>query len=120
MKYVYTCSSEKGCGNTFERSMSVDKWKSKVKCPKCGKMANQNLLEQHKSGGIDSQMRDYQFYGDTGTRPYAASYLLNQKKEAHKIHPGTDFREYNGCYMPIIKNKTHYKKFLKERNFVEF
>jgi len=83
-------------------------------------MAHQNLLAQHSSGGIDSQMVEYPFDGDNGTRPYAASYLLNQKEEAHKAHPGTNFREYNGCYMPIIKNRTHYKKYLREMNFVEY
>ena len=100
--------------------MLVKDWKSKAKCPKCGRMANQNLLAQHQGGCVDSQMLDYQFYGDTGTRPYSASYLMNQKKEAHKKHPGTDFREHSSCYMPIIKNKTHYKKYLKEMNFVEY
>ena len=120
MLYIYTCSSKKGCGHTFDRSMSVDDWKSKIRCPKCNKMAYQNLLAQHSSGGIDSQMIEYQFEGDTGTRPYAASYLMNQKTEAHKKHPGTDFREHGGCYMPVIKNKTHYKKYLREMNFVEF
>jgi len=120
MIYVYTCSSGEGCGHTFERSMSVKDWRPKVRCPVCKRMAHQNLLAQHRSGGIDSQMKEYQFYGDNGTRPYAASYLLNQKEDAHKAHPGTDFREHNGCYMPVIKNKTHYKKYLREMNFVEF
>lgn len=85
----------------------------------CGKTAHRDLLTEHGGGNADSQMREYQFYGDNGTRPYSASYLLNQKEEAHKTHPGTDFREHNGCYMPVIKNKTHYKKYLKEMNFVE-
>ena len=118
--YIYTCSSEKGCNHTFERFMSIDKWKPKVKCPKCGKMAHQNLLEQHKDGSIDSQMMEYQFDGDNGTRMYAASYLPNQIDEARKKHPGTDFKLHNGCYIPRIKNRTHKLKFLKERDYVEF
>ena len=117
--YCYTCSSEKGCNHSFERSMAVKDWKAKVKCPKCGRMAHQNLLAQHSGGQVDSQMMEYRFEGDNGTRPYAASYLLNQKEDAHRVHPGTDFRVHNGCYMPVIKNKTHYKKYLKEMNFVE-
>lgn len=120
MVYWYTCSSEKGCGHTFDRSMSAKNWKGKVKCSKCGRMANQNLLAQHSSGGIDSQMHEYNMEGSTGCRPYAASYLLNQKEKAHQAHPGTDFKEVNGCYMPVIKHKTHYKKYLKEMNFVEY
>jgi len=120
MVYVYTCSSKKGCGHTVERSMSVKDWKPKIKCPKCGRMAHQNLLAQHSSGGIDSQMREYQFYGDNGTRMYAAAYLPNQIDEARKKHPGTDFRLHNGCYIPVIKHRTHKLKFLKERNYTEY
>lgn len=120
MLYIYTCSSEKGCSHTFDRSMSVKNWKSKVKCPKCGKMANQNLLAQHSSGGIDSQMREYQFEGDNGTRMYAASYLGGQEKEMKRKHPGRDFKWHNSCWMPVIKNRTDKMKFLKERDYVEF
>jgi hypothetical protein len=100
--------------------MSAENWKSKTKCPKCGKIAHQDLLAQHRSGTIDSQMREYEFYGDNGTRMYAAAYLPNQIDEARKKHPGTDFRLCNGCYIPVIKNRTHKLKFLKERNFIEY
>ena len=118
MIYCYTCNN--GCDCTFERSMSVENWKASMKCPKCGKMAPQNLLAQHKSGGIDSQMMKYQFEGNTGTRMYAAAYLPNQINEARKRHPGTDFRLYNGCYIPVIKHRRHKLKFLKERgNWIE-
>jgi ribosomal protein L37E len=104
----------------FERSMTAENWKGGVKCPKCGKMAYQDLVTQHSSGGVDSQMREYEFYGSNGTRMYAASYLPNQIDEARKKHPGTDFKLHNGCYIPVIKNRRHKLKFLKERNFVEF
>lgn len=120
MTYCYTCSSKKGCGHTFERSMPVSKWKPKVKCPMCKRMAHQNLLAQHQSGGVDSQMREYQFEGDTGTRMYAAAYLSNQIDEARKKHPGTDFRLHNGCYIPVIKHRRHKMKFLKERDYIEY
>lgn len=120
MIYCYTCSSEKGCGHSFERSMSVKDWKAKVKCPECGRMAHQNLRMQHQGGNVDSQMMEYQFEGDHGTRMYAAAYLPNQIDEARKLHPGTDFRLHNGCYIPVIKNRRHKLQFLKERNFVEY
>jgi hypothetical protein len=51
---------------------------------------------------------------------YAAAYLPNQIDEARKKHPGTDFRFVNNCYLPVIKNRTHKLKFLKERDYVEF
>lgn len=113
--YVFSC----GCGNTFEKFSSVKDWKPKRKCPKCGKMAHQNIIAEHKSGNVDSQMREYEFEGSTGTRMYGASYLPNQIDEARKLHKGTDFRLYNGCYLPVIKNRTHKLKYLKEMNFIE-
>lgn len=120
MVYVYNCSSKKGCGHTFNRSMSVKDWKGKVKCPKCGRMANQNLLAQHSSGGIDSQMREYQMEGDNGTRMYAAAYLPNQIDEMKKKHPNRQFRFVNGCYLPVIKHRRDKLQFLKERgNWIE-
>lgn len=120
MLYVYTCSLKKGCGHTFERSMPAKNWKKKVKCPKCGKMSHQNLLAQHQSGGIDSQMREYQFYGDNGTRMYAAAYLGGQEAEMKKKHPGREFVWHNSCWLPVIKNRSDKMKYLKERNYVEF
>jgi len=119
--YIYTCSSEKGCGHTFDRSMSVKDWKSRIKCPKCGRMAHQNLLAQHSSGGIDSQMREYTMEGECGTRLYGASYLDNQINEARKKHPGTDFVRYNNCWLPKIKNRVHKLRYLKQYgNYVEY
>ena len=119
--YVYTCSSEKGCGHTFERSMSVKDWKDKVKCPKCGKMAHQNLLAQHKDGNADSQMMEYTMEGDTGTRLYGASYLPQQLEDAKKKHPNRRFRLVNGCYLPVIKHRRDKLQYLKEYgNYVEY
>ena len=119
MVYVYTCSSAEGCGHTFEESMSAKDWVENYPCPKCGKKAHQNLVAQHASGGIDSQMGEYEFYSSTGTRMYAASYLDNQIGEARKIHPGTDFIRHNNCWLPRIKNRTHRKKYLKEMDYIE-
>lgn len=118
--YVYSCSSDKGCGHTFERFISIGKWKAKVKCPKCGKMANQNLLEQHKGGNADSQMIEYTMEGKTGTRLYAASYLPHQISEAKRVHPGREFKLVNGAYIPVIKNRTDKKKYLKEMDYTEY
>lgn len=119
MIYCYKCSSKKGCGHAFERSMPAKDWKSRVKCPKCGKMAHQNLLAQHQGGKIDSQMMEYTMEGKRGCRMYAAGYLPNQMDEARKIHPGREFRLVNGAMLPVIKNRTDRKKYLKEMNFVE-
>lgn len=120
MTYTYTCSSEKGCGHTFDRSMSVKDWKEKVKCPKCGKMAHQNLLEQHKGGEVDSQMKEYTMEGSNGCRMYAASYLPHQMSEARRVHPGRKFKLINGCYIPDVRNRTDRKKYLKEMNYIEY
>lgn len=87
----------------------------KVKCS-CGKMAHRNW---NAYGAVDSQMVDYQFEGDTGTRLYPCAVLPNQIDEAKRKHPGTEYRERNGCFLPIIKNRTHKLKFLKEHNFTE-
>jgi len=64
-------------------------------------------------------MKDYDFEGSAGTRMYTASYLPTQTEEARKRHKGTEFREHNGCLLPVIKNRTHKLRYLKERNFVE-
>jgi hypothetical protein len=101
--------------------MSVKDWKSKVKCPKCGRMANQNLLVQHSSGGIDSQMREYTMEGACGTRLYGASYLPQQLEDAKKKHPNRRFRLVNGCYLPVIRHRRDKLQYLKEYgNYVEY
>lgn len=87
----------------------------KVKC-RCGKMAHRDW---NAYGDVDSQMMDYSFEGDTGTRMYPASYLPTQADEAKKRHPGTEFREHQGCLVPVIRNRTHRLKYLREKNFVE-
>lgn len=115
--YCYTCE---GCKKRFEVVAQMEDSDKKRKCSDCGRIANRDLLTEQRGGVLDSQMHEYNMEGSTGCRPYAASYLLNQKEKAHQVHPGTDFKEVNGCYMPVIKHKTHYKKYLKEMNFVEF
>ena len=122
MIYCYSCSSKKGCGHTFEHVTTANKWKPKKKCPKCGKMAHQNLLTQHQGGNIDSQMREYTMEGSAGTRMYAASYLPQQMEEMKKKHPNRQFRLVNGCYLPVIKHRRDKLQYLKEygRGYVEY
>lgn len=94
--------------------MSKATWTKKCTC---GKEAGRNLTRE--AGNVDSQMIEYSFDGDGGTRMYAAAYLPSQAKEARERHPGTEFRMRNGCLLPVIKNRRHKLKFLKERGFVE-
>jgi len=114
--YCYTCEN---CKKGFEVFASMDDSNKKRKCPNCRKPISRNILAEHSDGVLDSQIHEYNMEGSRGCRPYAASYLLNQKEKAHKDHPGTDFKEVGGCFMPVIKHRTHYKKYLKEMNFVE-
>ena len=121
MIYCYKCSSKKGCGHTFECTMPADKWKAKAKCPKCSRMAHQNLLAQHGDGNIDSQMREYTMEGIRGTRLYGACYLPHQLEDAKKKHPNRNFRLVNNCYLPVIKHRRDKLQYLKEYgNYVEY
>lgn len=115
--YCYKCES---CKKGFEITALMKDSNKKRQCPSCKKIANRNFVAEQSGGILDSQMHEYNMEGSHGCRPYAASYLLNQKELAHKTHPGTDFKVVNNCYMPVIKHKTHYKKYLKEMNFVEY
>lgn len=93
----------------------VDKIVYRDKCTKCG-------------GDIDAgfpplwvnRFKDYHFHGDDGCRMYAASYLPNQISEAKRVHPGREFKLVNGAYIPVIKNRTDRKKYLKEMNYIEY
>lgn len=88
----------------------------------CGKKASRDLIAEHADGGVDSQMREYEFYGENGTRMYGAAYLDNQIEDARKKHPGTDFIWHNKCWLPRIKNRQHKLKYMKEYDpsFVEY
>ena len=90
-----------------------------VRC-ECGKTAIRDFQAEVCGGVIDSQHREYDFDGDNGTRLYAAAYLPHQKSEMRKNHPGRDFKLRNNCYLPVIKDRQDYKRFLKERNFIEY
>jgi len=101
--------------------MSVKDWKQRVKCPKCGRMAPQNLLAQHAGGNIDSQMMEYTMEGERGTRLYGACYLPHQLEDAKKKHPNRRFRLVNNCYLPVIKHRRDKLQYLKEYgNYVEY
>lgn len=115
--YSYRCLT---CGTTFELVVSMKDVKQEEPCPTCGKQAYHDLIADHSGGGVDSQNREYEFYGERGTRLYAGAYLPNQIDEARKKHPGTNFVLYNGCFIPRIRNRRHKLQYLKERNFIEY
>lgn len=114
--YSYRCLN---CGNTFEVVAPMSECDKRKKCS-CGKLAYRDLAADHNGGTVDSQNRDYQFEGDTGTRMYAAAYMKGQETEMKEKHPGRDFKWHNSCWLPVIKNRQDKKKFLKERGYVEF
>ena len=114
--YSYVCSE---CKTVFEFVSSMKEWQQIRPCPKCEANANHSVVLDHKAGGVDSQMKEYEFYGSNGTRMYAASYLPSQMAEARKLHPGTDFVLHNGCYIPRIKHRRHKLKYLREMGYIE-
>ena len=114
-QYCFKCSK---CGKSYSKTMPMSKAKWTDKC-ECGATANRDIIEEHAGGGVDSQMREYEFDGDTGTRLYAASYLGHQTEDMKKNHPGRDFKWRNNCWIPVIKNRRDKLKFLKERGYVE-
>lgn len=113
--YSYFCE----CGNTFDEHLPMSESQKEIKCS-CGKVAKRDFRTEVCGGVIDSQHREYEFDGSTGTRCYAGAYLPHQKSEMLKNHPGRDFKLRNGCYLPVIKDRQDYKQFLKERNFIEY
>ena len=115
--YCFRCPD----GHDFEQMLSMKDCMKKQKCPECGKRAIRNLIAEHASGTVDSQMREYSFDGETGTRLYGASYLPNQKEIAKKKHPGVDFIEHNGCLLPRIHNRREKLRYLKDYgNYIEY
>lgn len=115
--YCYSCEN---CGNSFEHTCSMSQMTKTRKCPSCGKRAYHDFVSDHKYGNTDSQMREYSIDGSSGTRLYTASYLPSQVDEMKKRHPGRDFKFINGCYLPVIRNRTDKLKYLRERNYVEY
>ena len=113
--YVYTCPD---CGD-FELVRRMSEVSDEAVCP-CGKPAKRNRRAEMASGTLDCMNREYDLCGDNGTRLYPASYLPNQAAKAHKEHPGTDFKEINGALVPVIKDRSHKLRYLKEHGFVEY
>jgi len=114
--YIYQCSD---CKTVYEKILPMSKAEWTDKC-ECGSVANRDIVAEHQDGGVDSQMREYQFDGSNGTRMYSAAYLPNQKAEMIKNHPNRKFKLVNGCYLPVIKNRRDKLAFLKERNYIEY
>lgn len=114
--YSYYCFN---CGFAFEKFSLILKYRKTRKCPKCGNKAYHDFVTDNKSGNVDSQMREYQFDSDTGTRLYTASYLPSQIEEAKRKHSGRDFKLINGAYLPVIKHRRDKLKYLKEYGYVE-
>jgi len=115
--YCFICSM---CGKSFEKNMPMSQTGKEIKC-ECGGLASRDFQAEICGGVLDSQHREYNFEGDHGTRCYAGAYLPQQKEEMRKNHPGRDFKFRNNCYIPVIKDRQDYKKFLKERgNWVEY
>lgn len=117
-QYNFMCS---GCNNSFVEFVPIQEYKDNLKCPECGERSEHAYALDHADGTADSQMREYTIYGDNGTRLYGASYLPNQAAEAKKNHPGVEFVNHNNCLLPVIKNRTHKLKYLKQYgDYVEF
>ena len=114
--YCYKCPE---CGATDEKFCSITKRPKPLPCKKCEVNMVRDIIAEHSGGNVDSQMRDYQFYGEHGTRMYAAAYLGGQEKEMRERHPGREFRWHNSCWLPVIKNRNDKLKYLKERDYVE-
>jgi len=115
--YSYKC---KVCEESFEIVAAMKDFNKRKKCPNCGRLAYRDIVADHSSGVVDSQMMEYMMEGSTGCRMYAASYLPHQISEAKRVHPGREFKLVNNCYLPIIKNRTDRKKYLKEMNYAEY
>jgi len=116
-QYSFTCSK---CNKTFEKFGSIKKKPTWRKCS-CGGRAIHNFVADHSGGGIDSQMREYSMDGDCGMRMYPAAVLnKEQLSKARKQHPGFDWKRRNGCWLPVIHNRTERKQFLKQKNWVEY
>jgi len=113
--YCFRC---KACGAKFEEVHSITAAPTKARCL-CGADAGRDWKAEVAGGVLDSQMREYDFDGECGCRMYPAGYLPNQAAEAHAKHPGTDFRVCNGTLLPVIRNRRHKLKYLKEHGFVE-
>ena len=107
------------CGKVFEQFVHISTKVRSRKC-KCGGKIIHDFVADHKGGNVDSQMKEYSFEGDKGTRLYPCA-VLNEEQlaKARKQHPGFDWRQHNGAWLPVIKNRTDKLRFLKQRNWCE-
>lgn len=110
-EYCFKCPE---CGKNYSKILPMSKAEWTDKC-ECSAIAHRDIITEHKDGNVDSQMREYTFDGDNGTRMYAASYLPNQMEEMKKNHPNRKFKLVNGAYVPVIKHRRDRAQFLKER-----
>lgn len=110
--YPFICK----CGNSFDKVFSMEKAPLKVRCPVCKKTAYRNW---NAYGNVNSQMKEYSFEGSNGTRLYPLAVLPSQLAEARKKNPDIEYREYNGCHMPVVHNRIEKLKFLKRNGFEE-
>ena len=116
--YCFSCE----CGSKFEKVLPMKDSGKLQKC-ECGKRARRDFVAEHTDGVVDSQMREYTMEGSRGCRPYAMSYLPHQMTDTiRKKHLGREFKEVNGCMMPVIKHRQDFKKYMKEYSpdYVEY
>ena len=116
--YCFSCE----CGNKFEKILPMSDSGKLQKC-KCGKQAKRDFMAEHADGVLDSQMQEYNMDGHWGCRPYAMSYLPHQMTDTiRRKHPGRDFKLVNNCYLPVIKNRQDYKRYIREysKDYVEY
>lgn len=114
--YIFRCLV---CDKVVEKFLSITKKVKDRKC-ECGGRAVHDWVAENKGGIVDSQMTQYPFDGSNGTRLYPCA-VLNEKDlaEARKKNPTTEYRQFNGCFIPVIKNRTEKLAFLKRNNFIE-
>ena len=116
MVYCFACPD---CGCRYEVVAPIKEGPVESLCA-CGGVAHRDRRAELASGAVDCMNRDYSFDGESGTRLYGASYLPNQRDEAHRAHPDTEFKVYNGTLLPVIKNRRHKLRYLKEHGYVEY
>lgn len=113
--YNYRCFV---CNKLIEKFSPINKIRKSIKCS-CGAKATRDWVADHQGGNVDSQMREYSFDADTGTRLYPLGVLSNQIDEERKKNPDIEYRFHNGTYLPVVHNRTEKLKLLKRKNFVE-
>ena len=114
--YSFLCPR---CG-TYDRVLPMSRVSEEDVCD-CGKAAKRDRKAEIASGALDCNNRDYAFYGEHGTRLHGATYLPQSADRAHREHPDTEFVLHNSALYPVIKNRAHKLRYLKEMgNWVEY